>query len=300
MSKFDYDRNTGLGASEAAAVLGISPWVTPLQLWERKTGRAPEQEETLAMRVGSLLEPVVLEQFTRATGLEISHQQERVIDPRLPWRWVTKDAQVSAKELVEAKTTSRADGWGEEYTDEIPDPYNAQAHHGMAVTGASVVWIPVLIAAREFRVYKVERDEELIDMLTDAECEFWLHHVRADIPPDPQPAEASRLWKKDNGKQIVATDEIRAALLKMAGFQIDLDWNEEQAEKIKNQVKLYMRDAAELVDSSGKTLCTWKTAKASNKTDWKALAESLKPAPEVVKAFTKQTEGIRRFLVKGA
>ena len=169
----------------------------------------------------------------------------------------------------------------------------------MACTGLAVVaWVPVLIAARDFRVYRVERDDELIDMLTEEECKFWLHHVRADIAPPPQPAEASRIWKRDNGKQIVATDEIRAALLQMAGFQIDLDWNEQQVEALKNQIKLFMGENAALVDSTGKLLATCKAAKASNNTDWKALVESLHLTPEVVAEFTKQVDGSRRFLLK--
>ena len=106
MTKFDYDRGSGLGASDAPAVLGISPWVTPLQLFEEKTGRGVEQDENLAMAVGTALEPVVLREFTKRTGLEVSNFQERVIDPRLPWRWATLDACASDGALVEAKTAA--------------------------------------------------------------------------------------------------------------------------------------------------------------------------------------------------
>jgi hypothetical protein len=49
------------GASEIAALIGLHPWLSPFELWARKTGRLPEAEETPAMRRGRLLEPVAID-----------------------------------------------------------------------------------------------------------------------------------------------------------------------------------------------------------------------------------------------
>src|SRR4051794_32384551 len=65
----------GLGASECAAALGLSPFETALGLWARKTGRVPEPEESEAMELGLLLEPVVAELYCRRTGLLLIKQQ---------------------------------------------------------------------------------------------------------------------------------------------------------------------------------------------------------------------------------
>jgi putative phage-type endonuclease len=55
-------------ASETSIVLGQSPWTTPYQLWEIKTGRAPQPEVTAAMAHGSQLEPQAREAYEQLTG----------------------------------------------------------------------------------------------------------------------------------------------------------------------------------------------------------------------------------------
>ena len=69
------DRRAGLGASDAPAALGLSPWKTPLELFLEKTGRAAPVEEKLSMRIGRALEPVVLRAFVDETGLAVTRQQ---------------------------------------------------------------------------------------------------------------------------------------------------------------------------------------------------------------------------------
>ena len=54
-------------ASETPAVLGVSPWVTPYQLWLQRTGRA-EPHVTPAMLRGTQLEPAAREAYEALTG----------------------------------------------------------------------------------------------------------------------------------------------------------------------------------------------------------------------------------------
>ncbi len=54
-------------ASETPAVLGISPWVTPYQLWLLKTGRAEHAVNT-AMQHGTALEPLARHAYEVETG----------------------------------------------------------------------------------------------------------------------------------------------------------------------------------------------------------------------------------------
>lgn len=298
MSKFDYDRNSGLGASDCPAVLGVSPWVTPLQLWERKVGLAPEQPENMAMRLGSALEPIVIQEFTHKTGLSVTDQQRRIVDPANEWRWATLDGIASDGALVEAKTTSRAEGWGEEGTDQIPDYYIAQVQHQMAVAGFELAWVPVLIAGRDFRVYRVERDEDVIQYINREESAFWQRVVSREAPP-PQSADASRVFVRDNGKSIAASGGIGAAWLELIALKRRAKEDLEQIDALENQIKLFMGEASVLTDNAGQPLVTWKASKDSSKTDWKALAESLQPSPELLAQYTAPVRGARRFLIKG-
>ena len=193
-----HDRRLGIGASEAPVILGLSPWRTRLDLWLEKTGHGEPQAETLPMRVGTALEPVVLRAFEDERGVAVTDRQRRFVDPRLPWRWATVDG-IAGSALVEAKTTGSADGWGEPGTDQVPPHYVAQVQHAMACAELEIAYIPVLIAARDFRVYEVRRDDTIIAAITDAEAEFWSRVQSGEAPPLQAPTDARIRWPQDSG-----------------------------------------------------------------------------------------------------
>jgi putative phage-type endonuclease len=58
-------------ATDAPALLGLSPYATPLQCWQRKTGQIPEQEASFAMIQGQLNEPIARKLFIKETGLDM-------------------------------------------------------------------------------------------------------------------------------------------------------------------------------------------------------------------------------------
>ena len=65
-------RRSGIGGSDAAAALGLSPWKSPLELWEEKAmGKTQPRQENDAMIFGRLLEPIVREEFVRRTGYKV-------------------------------------------------------------------------------------------------------------------------------------------------------------------------------------------------------------------------------------
>ncbi len=87
-------RENGIGASEVAGVIGLSPWETPFSLWLRKTGQIPPVEETQAMKMGKLLEPVIAQLWEDETGFKVIKASAGDIiyqDPEHPWRIVTPD-----------------------------------------------------------------------------------------------------------------------------------------------------------------------------------------------------------------
>lgn len=85
---------------------------------------------------------------------------------------------------LECKTASpyMEDKWKD---GKIPMSYQVQCHHYMAVCGADAWYIAVLIYGREFKYYKIERDEALIADLVRIEQDFWENHVQKGIMPAP-------------------------------------------------------------------------------------------------------------------
>lgn len=67
-------REGGLGASDAATVMGVSPFETPEELWLRRTGRLGRKPDTFPMRRGRMLEPHARAEYERRTGLLMPKQ----------------------------------------------------------------------------------------------------------------------------------------------------------------------------------------------------------------------------------
>lgn len=288
-------RNEGLGASDAPVALGLSPWRSPLELFLEKTGHSDGQEETLPMRVGKALEPVVLAQFTAKTGLLVTQTQRQVFDPRLSWRWATVDGVASDGALVEAKTSSDDREWGEEGTDQIPLHYVVQVQHALACGDFALAWVPVLFDARDFRLYKVERDEDLIAEITRRETEFWQRVLDNDPPPAITVSDLRLRYAKDTGATAIADEACLERVTMLRAQAAALKEAEAKHETLKAEVMAFMGEAAVLTAPDGTLLATWKTSKGRTWLDGAALKNAW---PDLHAKFTREGKPSRPFLLK--
>lgn len=288
------ERRQGIGASDAPAALGLSPWRTPLEVFLEKTGRAGPQEESLPMRVGRALEPVVLQAFAEETGLSVTRQQERIIDPALPWRWATVDA-IADGALVEAKTAGDRGEWGEPGTDQIPRHYIVQVQHALACTGFKLAYVPVLLSGRDFRVYEVRRDEAIISAITEREVEFWSRIERDDPPPLSSADDVRLRWPVDNGASVLATPEDLEDVAALRTLKDVVRGHESELKTLETKLKTRLGEAAQLIDDDGRVLVTWRSSKPVMRFD----ADAFKVVhPELYSEFRKAGAPARRFLLK--
>lgn len=296
-----FPRNAGLGASDAAAAVGMSKWQTPYELWLEKTGQRPSDvdPEGLPIAMGKALEPIVLANFTKRTGLAVSRQQEQVVDSSWPTRWVTLDGIAEDGGLVEAKSAGFADPteWGDEYEeDAVPMQYYLQCQHGLACTGAKFAYVPLIVLNRQFRLYRVARNDDVINSLTEAEKLFWAC-VENRVAPDPVSLEdASLRWPSDTASEIVASADIAAAVSELNRKRALAAGLDEEVEALKLQVQTFMGPHGILTPpTGGKPLITWKQAKPSRVLDKDALRAA---HPAIYSQFESERAGSRRFLVK--
>jgi putative phage-type endonuclease len=179
-------RSSGLGGSEVAAVLGLSPWESRFSLWHRKKGLILPTPDNDAMRRGRLLEAPVAEWFAaehpeyrvRRTGTWASRRRR--------WQLATPDRMLTSlagRALLEIKTAHAADEWGEQGTDEVPIYYRCQVMWQLDVLGLSRAFVAVLSTGLEFREYVVEWNETEAEVLRGAAREF-LDTVERDERPD--------------------------------------------------------------------------------------------------------------------
>lgn len=269
------DRNTGLGASDAAAACASSKWKTPYQLWLEKTGQSDiDLKEKLQIQIGNALEPVILDRFVKAQKVQIFDQQRQFVDPERPWRWATVDALSSDGGLVEAKSVGFADpkDWGENETEEVPLQYWIQCMHGMSCTGLKFTWLPVVVLNRTERLYRIQRDDDYIVQMIEREHEF-MQHVWNNVAPDARTLEDCGIaWPTDDGSTIVADAETEENAARLKNVKVNAKALDVQEEELKTAIAVFMREASTLIDASGHQLLTYKSQSRTT-VDSKALRQ---------------------------
>lgn len=178
-------RKGAIGASEVAAILGISPFSGPWEVWADKTNRLNPWGGNDATRAGQVFERAVLDQAE--TELGPMRRDVRLVHDSLPLA-ATLDAQLIENGYpIEAKTTGIVGPvygrWGDAMTDEIPDHYLVQVHAQLTVTGAELAFMFALIAGRGVVQFQIERSEKLSQQLGNACSEWWQKHVIGDREP---------------------------------------------------------------------------------------------------------------------
>lgn len=302
-------RRAGIGASDLAAVLGISPWKTPLELYLDKRGELPPQADNPTLRRGRLLEPLVLDFYVDETGRPITRQQEHVVDG---WKMATLDGfDAEALAPVEAKTVNAfaAREFGAHGSDDVPLHYAAQVHWQIMLTGAGCGYLAALIGSDDFRIFELKRDRDLEQLLVARAGEFW-QRVQDGRPPEPtSEADVRLLYPRDAGSQITATPDIADDVLQLAGVKEQIKTLEQHEAGLTGKIKTYLGEHAVLIDSAGRALATWKSAKPTQKTDYKAAIDALCELHRdnadlmldiagIIEANTATIPGARRFLVK--
>ncbi len=258
------DRKSYLGASDAAAALGLSKWKTPVQLWMEKTGDLAPDPDNLPMRLGRFLEPFVLELFQEESGLEVMNRQKEYVSYAHPWRRAHLDGMTPDGAIVESKTAgmiflSSSHGWGEPGTDDVPDSYLLQAQHQLSlVPEAKIVWMPVLLRG-DFRIYRIERNDDIIRNLVEREAEFW-ELVENRIMPRPVSLDDIKaLFPNHIEETIVATDEILTDLVCLASIKKSLKKLREEEERTMFRIAAYMKEKAYLIDQNGEQVASFKS-----------------------------------------
>lgn len=198
------ERQSGIGASEAAAVLGCSPWKTPLHVYAEKVGLATDSDST-PKAIGRFLESGVADLYAHVTGRKPLIPAVAIHrHPHAPWLFCTPDRFVvdatdsSLLIPLEIKTSTTWEGWGETGTSDIPTHYAIQVHHQMMVLGVPRAEVAVLIAGCDLRTYTLHASLDLGTDLFERLTHFWFDHVVARVPPPPD-------WLCHGTAELVAT-----------------------------------------------------------------------------------------------
>ena len=258
-------RQHSIGGSDAAAIVGLSAYVSPYTVWADKLGKIPPSEDNEAMRQGRDLEQYVAERFAEATGKKVRRENNILINPDFPFAHANVDRIVIGEDAgLECKTTNQLN-LKKFKNGEFPDHYYVQCMHYMMVTGCSKWYLAVLVLGREFLWFEIERDEEEIAALAKSEQEFW-KCVEQGVPPAadgsksttdtiqtmfPDSSESSvSLFSFDN--MLTQREDIKRSIGDLKALQ----------DEIENKIKAYMQDASR--GESDKYRVTWSTSERSS------------------------------------
>jgi len=290
------ERMKGIGGSDVAAVLGVSRWKSPLRLYLEKLGEIEPEQDNEYMLWGRKLERLVIEHFMEVTGKTVEKIDKILVHPQYPFMIANLDGYIESEDaVVEAKTASsyKLDEWS---GDNIPIEYVLQGQHYLAVTGCSKVYYPVLVGGNTFFIKEMTRDEELINMIIDAESRFWHEHIEKRIPPEMTGAVDAKelldkLYPTAREGMKVELPHLEDVVNQLAVTQAKIKELEQLVDELQAKIKEEMKDAE--VAEIGSFVVTWKPV-TTERLDTTRLKKEL---PDVYKQFLTSSTS-RRFSLK--
>ena len=293
-AQFTADRLTGLGGSDLGAILGLNPYRTPYDVWLEKTRRHTTEVDGIHLRHGQWNEQFIADEYTRATGLRTQRYNAMLRHPEAPLighvdrlvvpagaKTASYKTEIRTDLGLECKTASafaagRDSEWGPAGTDQVPQSYLLQIAGYQALTGCERWDLAALIGNSDLRIYHFTRDLELESYLLEEASRWWRDYVIADTPPPPSSElDARQRWPGHSpGRALEADESLYTDLTLLARLKAEIRDYEKQEQALKDRILPALEDA-EIITWAGKEITSYRANKASNKTDWRALADEL-------------------------
>ena len=291
-------RKTGLGGSDCAVILGMSPWKTRYELYLEKTGEreAPDLSSNESVYWGTVHEEAVAKRYAERMDCKVRRNNRTLRLSSHPFMMAHIDREVVGKSIgLECKTADSrfADQWGDEFTSDIPEYYLLQCLHYLCVTGYAEWHLAVLVGGNRHRIYIIKRQDfgDEIDQLPEVELEFW-QRVQDKVSPDPETlGDIALRWPKDTGTQVQASPSIVAAVTDLVSVRERKKALEEQEKELRFVVLAALGEGAELLQGDTRLL-TYK-AQTTRRID----TERLKAEYPIIAAAleTETTSRVLRF-----
>lgn len=204
-------RSRGIGATDTAAILGISPYCTARQLYNRKKGLEPEQHVNASMMRGNELEPIARQEAISKWGFQLTACV--VQSDEIPYLFASLDGiNEETRTIIEIKCSDKIyEAAQKGIIDEI---YMCQVQTQMLVTGYQTV---KFFAFDGFSccLIEVKRDEAYIERIKAACAEWWKYFERDEMPPlsgnDYESVEMDHEQFSAVNQWIIAKRELKAA-----------------------------------------------------------------------------------------
>ncbi len=287
-----------LGGTDAAAVMGLSRYKSPVGLWAEKTGAVVpnDRSQDLPILVGEMLEDVVARLYTIKTGQKLERVNEVQRHKKFPFLCAQIDRRiVGTKMIFEAKSASayKIDEWNE---NDVPSEYILQGLHQLMVTGADACIIACLIGGNVDFVFKtIERDEDMIRELEEREVAFWNENVLGKKMPAVTAHDAGTLaalfpQKEEEGDPITFPDDIEPVIARIKEIGTEktgiIGGLMEEQETLRNELRARLQENP--IGVVGGWKVTWKNQETVRLDSKLLAAEDLKTWQKYAKPSTSR------------
>lgn len=280
-------RKKSIGGSDAGALMDMNPYQSPISLYADKMELSKPKESNEAMRLGTDLEDYVARRWTEKTGKRVRNDNFMYQDDEFEFITANIDRDVVGENAgLECKTMSSFAKYDLE-GGEVPAMYYAQCQHYMMVKGYDKMYLAILVLQRGLYHFEIERDEDFISQLRDAEVSFWREHIEKKQMPAPDGSDSSmetlrELFPDGRGDcylpnadgDIEKYRELSELIKKLKGQQDEI------------QQRLCERLGNRAAGTDTKYCCSWRNQKRASVDSKKLKAEY----PDVYEAVKKESE----------
>jgi putative phage-type endonuclease len=288
-------RRQGLGASDMAAVMGVSPYKTPYQLWAEKTGATPPQKVGAAANRGVILEDAVGQYYEQERGVKLRKSNGIVRLHKHPRIMASLDRTIvgEPKGIVEIKTSAspRWSMWP------VPPEVQVQVQTQLGITGSEWCDVVALLGGLVFKIERVQFDPLLWAEIQRAALLF-LDAVDSKTPPQLEAldAQAFAIATPQGSQEFVeATSDLERVYAQLRETNTELHFLEQKKGSLEIIIKEAIGEKAGLA-GNGWTVY-WKQARPSEVTDWKMVAQASGALQSVITTYTDVKPGSRRFII---
>ena len=292
-------RRTGIGGSDAGAIMGVSPYKGAFSVWADKQGKLPPLEDNEAMRQGRDLEDYVARRFAEASGLRVRHEYSMLRSVEHPCMLADIDRRIIGERAGLECKTSRDITMARYRNGEYPMEYYCQCLHYLAVTGWDCWYLAVLVYGTDLLIYKICRDEVMddIEALIKAEEAFWDSYMVLDQPPAPDALDSTAaalgsVYPHEDGTTVCADQDADQALTELAALKAQRRSLDRQITERENQIKAAMGEAEVLAGTS--VSATWRSSERTTISKDKLL----KAYPNINMDAITDRNIQRRFAIK--
>jgi putative phage-type endonuclease len=302
-------RRKGITSTDIAAIMGVNPWRSALQVWREKRGEQVFVPDNVHLRRGRHLEPAIRTWYAEEVGAERIELPGTVVSLDNPLIIATPDGvpyvggDARALEIKAPRAGSSVEGWGAPGTDQVPAHYLLQTRWHLMATGFQRCDVAALRFG-ELCLYEVNRNAELEGIMLEHAERFWRDNVLGGQPPPAIATDSEwlrSLYPTDTGKVLLESElapDVHAAALELLEAHAQKRTASDRYERLAALVQQAMGEHTR-IEGDGWSI-SWKANKPSKATDWKGMAEVLLGSfegdrAELLQRFTTTKKGARPF-----